>query len=61
LMVCLVLTTAYLLIAPGAAGQARFRVAAEPYLALLAGMGAVRWRELLLKRRAAPGADVAAG
>lgn len=51
-IVCLVLTTAYLLIAPGAAGQARFRVAAEPYLALLAGMGAVRWGEALAIRGA---------
>lgn len=51
-IVGLVLTTAYLLIAPGAAGQARFRVAAEPYLALLAGMGAVRWGEALAIRGA---------
>jgi asparagine N-glycosylation enzyme membrane subunit Stt3 len=48
---CLLLTVMYLLVAPGAAGQARFRVAAEPSLALLAGMGAVLWGEALAKHR----------
>jgi hypothetical protein len=32
-------TVLILLLIPGAAGQARFRVPAEPYLALLAGYG----------------------
>ena len=31
--------TIYLLVVPGAAGQARFRIPAEPFLALLAGAG----------------------
>ena len=57
---CLLLTAMYLLIAPGAAGQARFRVAAEPYLALLAGMGAIGWREALGRRRARKAAEAAA-
>jgi hypothetical protein len=32
------LTAAYIILSPGAAGQARFRVSAEPLLALLAGL-----------------------
>lgn len=35
----LVVTAAYLILAPLAAGQARFRVPAEPFLAMLAGNG----------------------
>jgi 4-amino-4-deoxy-L-arabinose transferase-like glycosyltransferase len=33
------LTTVFLLVSPGAAGQARFRIPVEPYLALFAGAG----------------------
>jgi hypothetical protein len=33
------LTTIFLLVSPGAAGQARFRIPVEPYLALFAGAG----------------------
>lgn len=51
-ILCLALTAAFLLIAPGAAGQARFRIAVEPVLALLAGVGAVRWRGALGTRDA---------
>ena len=57
---CLLLTVMYLLVAPGAAGQARFRVAAEPYLALLAGMGAVLWGEALGRRRVKKPAEASA-
>jgi 4-amino-4-deoxy-L-arabinose transferase-like glycosyltransferase len=42
------LISAYLIIVPGAAGQARFRVPAEPALALLAGFG---WTYLWMKIR----------
>lgn len=35
----IILTTACLLIVPGAGGQARFRIPVEPYIAILAGVG----------------------
>ncbi|MGH2605655.1 MAG: hypothetical protein ACRDG5_03605, partial [Anaerolineales bacterium] len=57
----LLLTTMYLQVAPGAAGQARFRVAAEPYLALLAGMGADRWPEALGRRGAKRAVEASLG
>jgi 4-amino-4-deoxy-L-arabinose transferase-like glycosyltransferase len=44
----LLLLAAYLIIAPGAAGQARFRVPAEAALALLAGYG---WFYLRIRKR----------
>ncbi|MCK5634569.1 MAG: glycosyltransferase family 39 protein [Anaerolineales bacterium] len=44
-----VFTSAYLVLSGGAAGQARFRVPAEPFLSLLAGFGYV----LHLRRRKA--------
>lgn len=52
---------AVLLLLPGAAGQARFRVPAEPYLALLAGLGMgyimdraqLRWQRRRSRRLAA--------
>ena len=33
------ITVVYLLVIPGAAGQARFRIPSEPFIALMAGMG----------------------
>jgi 4-amino-4-deoxy-L-arabinose transferase-like glycosyltransferase len=55
------LTTVYLLLAPGAAGQARFRIPIEPYLALFAGAGCSvlirRARTRNWFRRIAPEAD----
>jgi 4-amino-4-deoxy-L-arabinose transferase-like glycosyltransferase len=54
-------TALVLLVTPGAAGQARFRVPVEPLLALLAGSGAVwagaRMRGLMAGRRALPGKE----
>jgi hypothetical protein len=44
----LLLLAAYLMIAPGAAGQARFRVPAETALVLLAGYG---WSYLWIRIR----------
>jgi hypothetical protein len=47
----ILLTTVYLLLAPAGAGQARFRIAAEPLLALLAGMGAAHLLQRVSLRR----------
>jgi 4-amino-4-deoxy-L-arabinose transferase-like glycosyltransferase len=44
LLLLLLLSVAVLLVSPGAAGQARFRIPAEPFLAVLAAMGWVGWR-----------------
>jgi hypothetical protein len=38
------ITSAYLLVIPGASGEARFRVPAEPLLAMLGGLGWLRMR-----------------
>ena len=38
------LTSFYLLLIPGAAGQARFRIPAEPLIAMLAGFGGIQLR-----------------
>jgi 4-amino-4-deoxy-L-arabinose transferase-like glycosyltransferase len=48
LIASLLLLVAYLIVAPGAAGQARFRVPAESALALLAGYG---WSYLRIRMR----------
>jgi 4-amino-4-deoxy-L-arabinose transferase-like glycosyltransferase len=50
----LLLLAAYLILAPGAAGQARFRVPAEPALALLAGYG---WSFLWVRNRKMKGLE----
>ncbi len=44
-------TVALLVLLPGASGQARFRVPAEPYLALFAGVGGARLRASATSRR----------
>jgi 4-amino-4-deoxy-L-arabinose transferase-like glycosyltransferase len=53
LILLALLTLAYLLLSPGAAGEARFRVPAEPFLALLGGMS------LLERRRSANSSNLA--
>jgi hypothetical protein len=56
LLLLLSLSVAFLLVSPGAAGQARFRIAAEPLLAVLAALGWVGWRSR--GRRDAPPSEV---
>jgi hypothetical protein len=53
-LVCVLvfLSAAYLLVAPGAAGQARFRIPVEPFLALLAGAGLSRLLLVASRKRA---------
>jgi hypothetical protein len=48
--VLLITTVALLVISPGSIGQARFRIPAEPYLALLAGVGWVKFRAWISTR-----------
>ena len=42
--VLLLFTAGLLIVSPGSVGQARFRIPAEPYLALLAGVGWGKYR-----------------
>jgi 4-amino-4-deoxy-L-arabinose transferase-like glycosyltransferase len=49
------LSVAGLIVVPGAAGQARFRIPPEPMLALLAGAGLIAIVDAVRRRRAAPG------
>ena len=51
LIITLSLSVIYLLAVPGAAGQARFRVPAEPELAIMAGFGWVSLVSVISKRR----------
>ncbi len=49
----LIITAAFLLVSPGAVGQARFRIPAEPLLALLAGIGWDNYRTWVKDRQCA--------
>jgi hypothetical protein len=52
-LVLSVVTIVYMLLAPGAAGQARFRIPVEPLLALTGGFGLRRWSSFLDRARSA--------